>query len=83
MAKKFLVVLIIVVAIIGVFFGYNFANFNDHSAQITVTDKERVNEGDSSKFLIMGKDENGNAVVYENTDIFGEVNLIALIFMPI
>lgn len=68
--KKFLVGLIAVVAIVGVFFGCNFANFNDHSAQITVTDKERVNEGDSSKYLIMGKDENGNTVVYENTDIF-------------
>lgn len=66
--KKFLVGLIVVVVIVGVFFGCNFANFNDHSAQITVTDKERVNEGDSSKYLIMGKDENGNAVVYENTD---------------
>ena len=66
--KKFLVGLIAVVVIVGVFFGCNFANFNDHSAQITVTDKERVNEGDSSKYLIMGEDENGNTVVYENTD---------------
>lgn len=46
-----------------------FLNFNDHSAQITVTDKERINEGDSSKYLIMGEDKNGNTVVYENTDI--------------
>lgn len=68
--KKFLVDLIVVVAIVGVFFGCNFANFDDHSAQITVTDKERVNDSDSSKYLIMGKDENGNTVVYENTDCF-------------
>lgn len=66
--KKFLAGLIAVVAIVGVFFGCNFANFNDHSAQITVTDKERVNDSDSSKYLIMGKDENDNTVVYENTD---------------
>ena len=67
--KKFLVGLIAVIVIATVFFGCNFLNFNDHSAQITVTDKERINEGDSSKYLIMGEDENGNTVVYENTDI--------------
>lgn len=66
--KKIIVGFLIFIGISILFFRCNFANFNDHSAQITVTDKERVNEGNSSKYLIMGKDENDNTVVYENTD---------------
>lgn len=42
--------------------------FNTHTATVTVTDKERINNSDESKYLIFGKDENGQAVVYENTD---------------
>lgn len=43
-------------------------SFNDHTKIITVTDKERVNSSDSSKYLIMGEDENGDTLVLENTD---------------
>lgn len=42
--------------------------FNDHEATITVTDKERVNASSSSYYLVFGKDEYGNVVVYENSD---------------
>lgn len=42
--------------------------FNTHSATVTVTGKERVTNSNESKYLIFGKDENGQAVVYENTD---------------
>lgn len=42
--------------------------FNDHEATITVTDKERVNDSSSSYYLVFGKDECGNVVVYENSD---------------
>lgn len=42
--------------------------FNDHEAIITVTDKERVNDSGSSYYLVFGKDEYGNVVVYENSD---------------
>lgn len=43
-------------------------SFNDHIRTITVTDKERVNTSSSSKYLIMGEDENGDTLVIENTD---------------
>lgn len=49
-------------------------NFNDTEYTITVTDKERIYEGSgdtsSSKYLVFGDDENGNALVFENTDCF-------------
>lgn len=42
--------------------------FNTHTATVTVTDKEHITNSTESKYLIFGKDENGKAVVYENTD---------------
>lgn len=66
--KQFVVYFMIFISIVVLFFGCNFISFNDHSALITVTDKERVNDSNSSKYLIMGKDKNDNTVVYENTD---------------
>ena len=42
--------------------------FNVHTETVTVTDKERINTSAESKYLIFGKDKNGQAVVYENTD---------------
>ena len=47
-----------------------FFNFNDEEYIITITDKERVYDKDSSssKYLVFGDDENGNSLVFENTD---------------
>ena len=53
-------------------------SFNDKEYIITVTDKERIYSssmsGDSitqtSKYLVFGMDENGETLVFENTDIF-------------
>jgi len=47
-----------------------FFNFNDAEYIITITDKERVYDKDSSssKYLVFGDDENGNSLVFENTD---------------
>lgn len=49
-------------------------NFNDTEYTITITDKERIHEGSedisSSKYLVFGDDENGNSLVFENTDCF-------------
>lgn len=50
--------------------------FNDKDYVITVTDKERIEEvvgsGENrrlkSKYLVFGDDENGNSLVFENTD---------------
>ena len=49
-------------------------SFNDTEYILTVTDKERVTEGSkdriSSKYLVFADDENGNSLVFENTDCF-------------
>ena len=49
-------------------------NFNDTEYTITVTDKERIYTGSgdnsSSKYLVFGDDQNGNSLVFENTDCF-------------
>ena len=44
--------------------------FNDTTYTITITDKERVNDSDSSKYLVFGKTPNGETMVFENTDTF-------------
>lgn len=43
-------------------------NFNEQTYTITVTDKERINDSDSSKYLVFGKTPNGETMVFENTD---------------
>lgn len=64
--KKLVVCIAIFVAIfVGVF---HVTLFNDHDAVITVTDKNRVVTDETSKYLIYGENENGDTVVYENTD---------------
>lgn len=49
-------------------------NFNDTEYTITITDKERIYEGSgdssSSKYLVFGDCENGDSLVFENTDCF-------------
>lgn len=43
-------------------------SFNDTQCTITITDKERVNDGGSSRYLIFGESENGEMLVFKNTD---------------
>ena len=51
------------------FAGFMFTkSFNDKTYTVTVTDKERVNKSDSSKYLVFCEDENGEVLVFENTD---------------
>ena len=51
------------------FVGFMFAtSFDDKTYTVTVTDKERVNKSDSSKYLVFCEDENGEVLVFENTD---------------
>ena len=61
--------ILVSVLIIG---GISMGEFNDHEYTITITDKERIVEGGgkstSSKYLIFGKDENGEVLVLENSD---------------
>lgn len=68
-------VLIMIAVILVLSIGYEaIFSFNDTEYTITVTDKERIYEGSgdtsSSKYLVFGDDENGNALVFENTDCF-------------
>ncbi len=67
----FVVTVLIVVIIIGVGIAYN---VNETTYTITVTDKERITQksedGISSKYLVFGDDENGNPLVFQNTDTF-------------
>lgn len=71
MKKKALVVGIIFLILLCIIGSESILKFNDKEYTITVTDKERIYEGDSSsKYLVFGDDENGNALVFENTDCF-------------
>ena len=68
-----IIVTIMIVLIFVSAIGYNIAfSFNDTDYTITVTDKERIYTGSgdtsSSKYLVFGDDENGNSLVFENTD---------------
>lgn len=72
--KTFFVVIMIAV-ILALSIGYEaIFSFNDTEYTITVTDKERIYDGSgdtsSSKYLVFGDDENGNSLVFENTDCF-------------
>ncbi len=44
-------------------------NFNDHTETITITEKERINKDDESKYIVWGEDENGEIHTFENTDV--------------
>lgn len=43
-------------------------SFNDTEYTVTVTDKERVVEGESSYYLVFTEDKNGKILVFENED---------------
>ena len=69
----FVAIMIAVILVLSI--GYEaIFSFNDTEYTITVTDKERIYEvsGDtsSSKYLVFGDDDNGNSLVFENTDCF-------------
>ena len=69
----FVVIMIAVILVLSI--GYEaIFSFNDTEYTITVTDKERIHEGSgdtsSSKYSVFGDDENGNSLVFENTDCF-------------
>ena len=69
----FVVIMIAVILVLSI--GYEaIFSFNDTEYTITVTDKERIYKGSgdtsSSKYLVFGDDDNGNSLVFENTDCF-------------
>lgn len=65
---QILVFILIGVIIVGGVLAFGYTSFNDHTYTVTVTDKERVYQKDSSKYLIFTKDKDNNERVFEDTD---------------
>ncbi len=63
----FIIVILLVIISIGVDI---ICNAHESTYIITITDKERIAEGSNSKYLVFGNDDNGNVLVFENTDTF-------------
>lgn len=60
-----IITIVISLTVIGIFAA---TSFNDTEYTVTVTDKERVVGNDSSYYLIFTEDQNGEVLVFENTD---------------
>lgn len=72
--RTFFVIVMIAIILVLLIGQESLFNFNDTEYTITVTDKERIYTGSgnssSSKYLVFGDDQNGNSLVFENTDCF-------------
>lgn len=67
--KKVIVYIVSLVIIMAVALLPLYAtSFNDTEYIVTITEKERVANSESSKYLIYAEDEQGELVVFENTD---------------
>lgn len=67
--KKCIVEFIIIAVIFALMLAVSAGmSFNDTEYVVTVTDKERVIKEDTSKYLVFTEDEQGNVLVFENTD---------------
>lgn len=71
---SFITPVIMIVVVVALIIGGQFIfNFNDKEYTITVTDKERIVENSngesSSKYLVFGENENGEVLVFENSDV--------------
>ena len=73
-----LVVIAVVIVLAAIFCEVVFL-FNDTEYTVTITGKDRIAESSkdsdgnvetSSKYLVFADDENGNSLVFENTDCF-------------
>lgn len=68
MRRYIIMVSVVVILIVFTLTAEVIFSYNDTEYTITVTDKERVNTSKSSKYLVFGDDEDGNSLVFENTD---------------
>lgn len=75
--KKAMAIAIIAAIVIAIVLFVVMSSFNDMEYTVTITGKERITESSkdtdgnyevSSKYLIFADDENGNSLVFENTD---------------
>lgn len=78
-SSKVKFIIIAVVIALGFIFSEVMFSFNDTEYTVTITGKDRITESSkdsdgnnhtSSKYLIFADDENGNSLVFENTDCF-------------
>lgn len=74
-SSKLKFIAIVAVIALAVIFVEMLFSFNDTEYAVTITGKERIAESDgdnemSSKYLVFADDENGNPLVFENTDCF-------------
>ena len=59
---------IVILTIVGIFAGIA-CNFNDTDYTVIITDKERVNTIDDSRYLVFAEiASTGETIVFENTD---------------
>lgn len=73
--KRFFVTTICMLMLIAIVCAVNIPfSFNDTDYIVTVTDKDRIVEKSKnkspSKYMVFADDEDGNALVFENTDCF-------------
>ena len=66
--KGCLELIILVIVIVAIVLFSWVTNFNDTEYVVTVTEKERVIDGDCSRYLVFTEDEQGEVIVFENTD---------------
>lgn len=78
-SSKIKFIAVAVVIVLAIVFSVKVFSFNDAEYTVTITDKDRITESSkdsggnrntSSKYLVFGDDENGNSLVFENTDCF-------------
>lgn len=72
--QKYILLLVISVVLIGMVIYETNSIYNDKQYTITVTEKGKINKRSggfsASKDLVFGEDENGNKLVFENTECF-------------
>lgn len=75
--SRFGIIIIWAAVIALIVFGEMIFSFNDTEYTVTITDKERITESSKdndgnyktkSKYLVFADDENGEPIVFENTD---------------
>lgn len=68
-SKKIIIEFIAILVVLAIAIGCAVAmSFNDTEYTVTVTDKERIVDDETSHYLVFTEDKNGNVFVFENED---------------
>lgn len=62
------IICITIVVVIGYIGFMGVGLFNTETYVVTITDKERINKNGSSRYLVYADSEDGESLVFENTD---------------